>query len=266
MKGANMKKAYLIGMSDGKKASDRARLQQVCRQIQSLNLFDEVIIHPSVYVDRKTNRTLDPVIRGEIFMQLATNPDTTALFDVSGGELCNGVLPYLDWEKLANCNCTLYGYSDVSVLLNAIADKTTIKVWYFPVMTVENSEIQLKKLQKTLIEPISFMESLRGGNVRCTLKMAGTQYFSKTSVHTWLFESFSGRCKRIESSLTQYEQLGVFQSVKKVVVGRFNEIEENGEVEQLHQLFFELQKRYSFELEFREDIGHILEATPVFYG
>ena len=46
------------------------------------------------------------------------------IFDVSGGDLANEILPYLDFQTIAYGKKHFWGYSDLTTVLNAIYART----------------------------------------------------------------------------------------------------------------------------------------------
>ena len=48
----------------------------------------------------------------------------SAIFDISGGDLSNETLEYIDFEAIGRSDKTFYGYSDLSTVINSIYAKT----------------------------------------------------------------------------------------------------------------------------------------------
>ena len=66
---------------------------------------------------------------------------------------------------------------------------------------------------------------LIGGNIRCFLKLAGTEYFPDTSGKIILLEANSGNKHRIAAYMSQLEQMGVFSNAAGVLLGTFTELD-----------------------------------------
>ena len=58
------------------------------------------------------------------YMSFYKDDKIKAIFDISGGDVANGILPYLDYEQIANSEKMFWGYSDLTTVLNAIYKKT----------------------------------------------------------------------------------------------------------------------------------------------
>ena len=62
--------------------------------------------------------------RAEALMKFYRDEEIKGIFDVSGGDLANGVLPWLDYETIAKSGKMFWGYSDLTTVVNAITAKT----------------------------------------------------------------------------------------------------------------------------------------------
>lgn len=57
-------------------------------------------------------------------MSFYRDPEVKAIFDLSGGDIANEILPYLDFKIIARSHAVFWGYSDLTTILNAIYAKT----------------------------------------------------------------------------------------------------------------------------------------------
>ena len=57
-------------------------------------------------------------------MEFYKNDEIDVIFDISGGDIANGILPYLDYDVIANSSKLFWGYSDLTTVINAIYKKT----------------------------------------------------------------------------------------------------------------------------------------------
>ena len=62
--------------------------------------------------------------RAEDLMKFYTDDAIDAIYDISGGDLANGVLKYLDYDAIAKTDKTFWGYSDLTTVINAIYTMT----------------------------------------------------------------------------------------------------------------------------------------------
>ena len=70
--------------------------------------------------------------------------------------------------------------------------------------------------------------TLVGGNIRCLLKLAGTEYWPDMQDKILLLESWSGGVPKMVTYFSQLRQLGVFRQIKALLLGTFTEMEDRG--------------------------------------
>ena len=61
--------------------------------------------------------------RANALMDFYKDDEIKGIFDISGGDVANGILPYLDYDVIASSPKLLWGYSDLTTVLNAIYKK-----------------------------------------------------------------------------------------------------------------------------------------------
>lgn len=223
-----------------------------------------------------------PMEKASELMEFYKDHSIKAIFDISGGDLANTILPYLDYEQIAISPKQFWGYSDLTTVINAIYAKTQkVSVLYqirnlLYEYSVQQREdfIQIcfdKKLRDTGKEDsVKNMESYKkcagfitgenglyqfpyrfcqgealegiviGGNIRCFLKLAGTEYFPDVTDKILLLEARSGNAAQIVTYFSQLEQLGIFKKVKGILLGTFTQMER----EQRRPDVYSLLKRY----------------------
>ena len=119
-----MKKGDKIGIvacSNGLKESSRPEMEQLKITLENLGLtpvFSEYLYAK----DGAESGTRQQ--RAEALMKFYRDEEIKGIFDVSGGDLANGVLPWLDYEMIAKSGKMFWGYSDLTTVVNAITAKT----------------------------------------------------------------------------------------------------------------------------------------------
>lgn len=177
---------------------------------------------------------------GEL-MKFFLDPNIKAIFDISGGDLANGILDYLDFEVIKNNPKPFFGYSDLSVVLNAIYCKTGIKTYLYQIRNLigDFKDKQIEEFKNTMIKGRnnlltysyewiqgSFMEGIVvGGNLRCLLKLAGTEYMPDFTDKIIFLESLNGDVPKMVTYLTQCKQIGMFKKAKGIILGTYTEME-----------------------------------------
>ena len=56
-----------------------------------------------------------------------------AIFDVSGGDIANEVLPYLDFDTIRKANKPYFGYSDLTTVINSLYTKAGVSSYLYQV-------------------------------------------------------------------------------------------------------------------------------------
>lgn len=179
--------------------------------------------------------------RAAELMQLYTDPDVTAIFDISGGDMSNELLPYLDFDVIRNSEKTFYGYSDLSAILNATYAKTGKEavLWQIRNLLYQHGKEQRLDLINTLrqngndlydleyhfIQGATMEGTLIGGNIRCFLKLAGTEYMPDLHDKILLLEALNTCVPQLITFLSQLKQLHAFEQVNGILLGTFTKME-----------------------------------------
>lgn len=121
--------------------------------------------------------------RAQALMDFYRDDSVQAVFDISGGDIANGILPYLDYETIAAGDKRFWGYSDLTTVINAIYAKTGKPSVLYQICNLlyEHGEEQQKNVRDVLFEngedlfsfPYEFLQGeamegvVVGGNARC---------------------------------------------------------------------------------------------------
>lgn len=242
-----MTKIALTACSNGLEARKNPTVDALCDYLSSLGLtpvlspclYEKDPVHTSVFSGTAEERA-------EALMNFYRDPEVKAIFDLSGGDIANEILPHLDFETIAESSAVFWGYSDLTTILNAIYAKTgKSSVLYqacnlvseagaFRRPAFENTILQKKSdlfqifckyvQQGQIQSPLT--GTVVGGNIRCFLKLAGTEYWPDMQDKIFLLEAWSGTVPKMVTYLSQLQQLGVFRQVKAVLLGTFTEMEQ----------------------------------------
>ena len=191
------------------------QLEQVLKEM-GLN----VIWAPKLYRQESVFQASDSE-KAEMLMDFYRNDELVAIFDVSGGDLANGVLSYLDYDLMKRYPKPFFGYSDLSVVVNGLYTKTQ---WFKE--TLFHQKDTLFQFDVEWIQGETLEGELIGGNIRCFLKLAGTPYLPSFEKKILLLESYSGDVAKMATYLNQYKQMGVFEQINGLILGSFTEMEQ----------------------------------------
>ena len=176
-----------------------------------------------------------------------------------------------------------FGYSDLTVILNAIYEKSNIPTYLYQIRNFvgDFSRIQIKNFKETFIndcseELIRFnyewiqgnsMEGIIiGGNIRCFLKLAGTEYMPDFQDKILLLESMSGDAFKMNTYLNQYKQLGILEKVKGIVLGNFAEMQNKNIEPDIISILNSKMNEKQIPIIKTNDIGHNSDSKCVVLG
>jgi muramoyltetrapeptide carboxypeptidase len=179
--------------------------------------------------------------------QLFGDPRVQAILCAQGGDNCNAVLPYLDWELIARSPKIFSGISDITVLLNAINTRTGLVTFHgndvmwglgrtptaydldeFKACLVQGrtGAIPPARPRKT-VRPGVAEGRLLGGNLSCLRKLIGTPYWPDFTGAILFLECLGWDAPAIDCQLHHLRQLGVFEQVSGVLLGSISGLDDD---------------------------------------
>ena len=229
-------KVALVVCSNGKAREDKVKLDNLEKTLLDLGL---VPVYSNYLYKDEFGRSASSEIRSEELMRFFTDKSIKAIFDISGGDLSNEILDYLDYDIIKKNIKPFFGYSDLSVVLNAITVKTGEPTYLYQVLNIIGNENIRDSFKKTVMynEPDltniswNFFQGeeisgiVAGGNIRCFLKLAGTQYFPDLENRVLFLEGLGTTVESLITHLTQLKQMGVFDKISGLLLGTFTNIE-----------------------------------------
>ena len=233
--------------SNGKKKEDRVRLEKLEVVLKEMGL---VPVFSNYVYEGKFGRSASAKWRANEFMKFYEDDSIKAIFDISGGDLANEVLDYLDYKTICKNNKPFFGYSDLTTVLNGITTKTQQETYLYQIMNIIDNEERCVDFEETLIHnkdnltDISWQflqgESVEGivvgGSIRCFLKLAGTEYFPNVDNKVLFLEGMSTTIEGLITHLTQLKQIGVFNKISGLLLGTFTKIEQNLQNEDIYEI------------------------------
>lgn len=219
--------------------------------------------------------------RAQALMEFYADDEIKGIFDISGGDIANGILPYLDYEVIAACPKLLWGYSDLTTVINAIYTKTGKASVLYQIRNLiyDAKEQQTADFRNTVVEhgndlfqfDYRFIQKKEmqgivvGGNIRCLLKLAGTEYMPDFNDKILLLESHSGTVAQMETYLCQLQQLGAFDKVAGVLLGTFTEMEKETCIPTIEILVQKIAGK-DLPIAVTREIGHGTDAKAILVG
>ena len=271
-------KIGIVCCSNGQKQTYREKIKYLENTLLSIGL------HPifSDYIYEKEDIFSGTAKeRAKALMQFFIDDEIKGIFDISGGDVANGVLPYLDYEIIAKSPKMFWGYSDLTTIINAIYAKTGKESVLYQIRNLiyDHKEEQLRNFQNTFINKANDLFQIKyhfiqqkemrgivvGGNIRCFLKLAGTEYMPDLTDKILLLESYSGTVAKMETYLRQLQQLGAFEKTAGILLGTFTEMESARCMPTIETLVKEIAGK-DVPIAITKDIGHGTDSRAITIG
>ena len=269
-------KIALVVCSNGKNIEDKDRLEKLESILVEMGLVP--IFTKYIYKD-KFGRGAKAQVRVEELMSFYKNKEIKAIFDISGGDIANEVLDYLDYDVIKRNYKPFFGYSDLTTVLNTLGSQTNEVNYLYQILNIiEDKEIRTSfentfmKNEQTLLDinwkflqGSSVEGEVIGGNIRCFLKLAGTRYFPEVENKVLFIEGLGTSIEGLVTHLAQLKQIGVFDRISGLLIGTFTKIEKEISVEEL----FELVQEYipsSLAVAKTQEVGHAKNSKALKIG
>lgn len=205
------------------------------------NMGCNVIVGESITKRNKKFRFLSNAdnIRAREFMNFVEDPEVRAVIAARGGYGTIRILNYLDYNLISKDPKIYLGFSDITILLNAIHSKTGIITFHGPVANSRPNAFSFKILRTLLFEdefakaekinynftpddvisPGIAKGELVGGNLSSLITLLGTNYDFDTTNKILFFEEVSEPPYKVDRMLKQLELAGKLQELKGIIIG-----------------------------------------------
>ena len=260
-------KVAIVACSNGLIEKQKETIEKLSELLMGINMIP--ILSKHIYVEKSVFSGTGKE-RTESLMECYRNPEIQRIYDVSGGDLANEILPYLDYEVIQKSDKQFWGYSDLTTVINAIYTKTGKSSVLYQIRNFlydfsEEKRSRLFDFHCEFLQDTEMKGVLVGGNIRCLLKLAGTEYWPDMSGKVLLLEAMSGNVPKMVTALNQLKQMGVFDKINGILLGTFTEME----AECYSPSIEELVKQYAgpkVPIAKTYEIGHGLDAKAIEIG
>jgi muramoyltetrapeptide carboxypeptidase len=222
----------------------------------------------------------DDFHRAAQFNAMVTDEQVQAVMCARGGYGVLRILDLLDYDALASFAKPVIGFSDITALHRAILLRTGLKTFHGPMVTTlaRSDQTSLGAWYESLtgrfdlVPAFSKMRVLKhgaaegvltGGNLATLCHLVGTQYGAPFSEAILLLEDVGEAPYRIDRMLTQMKLAGMFDGLKGLVVGTF---EDCGPADALDALITERFVDMDIPIVSGAPIGHGIENLTVPLG
>lgn len=209
--------------------------------------------------------------RASILNDFYNDESIRAIFDVSGGNIANELLDYINYDSIKKHPKPFFGYSDLTTVINAIYKKTGNPSFLYQVKclvwenqktqtfnfnnSIINGQIDLYKIKWNFIRGSRIDGIVVGGNIRCLLKLAGTQYMPDFDDKVLFLESYGGDVGLMKTYLCQLDHIGALKKISGLLLGTFTKMEVNNEKPNIVELFLNILDK-SIPIAKTQDVGH----------
>ena len=211
-----------------------------------------------------------------------------AIILLDGGDSCNTIIDYLDYKMIKKHPKPLIGYSDITVLLEAIYKKTGMITFHGPSF-LSFGECYGQKCMDEFINTFekglfdSFLNStlrvirkgdckgkLIGTNLECSLYIVGTKYFPNMKNNILLVERYITTPSETYNHFYQLKQKGILDKISGLLIGynySFQSLESKRKTDiQMEDIAKDVCKDYKFPIYKCETFGHKISNVIIPIG
>ena len=109
-----------VGISACSNGQDPEYIPQIAELIKVFDKFGIEAVPAPHIVKRVDEFSGTDEERAADLMSFYRDDSIDAIYDISGGDLANGVLKYLDFDLISASDKAFWGYSDLTTIINAI--------------------------------------------------------------------------------------------------------------------------------------------------
>lgn len=263
----------LVGCSNTLDEMCSYQEEYVVKILSSLGL--SVKVSPTLYKASSSQQ------RAQVLMDMYRSPQVKAIFDISGGDLALGVLEYLDYDVIRDNPKPLWGYSDLTCVINALYQMTgqpqvlySMRNIFLDDTRLQEDEFrgamegdrQLFSPRWQMVQGTAMEGILVGGNIRCFLKLSGTKYMPTMENKVLFLESRSGDQNRIITMIEQLKLQGAFDRIKGLLLGTFTELDKRIGRSETISLIQKLVSKEGLPIAYTNDVGHGFDSKALKIG
>lgn len=226
---------YLISPSGA--VAEPARVELACKRLGELG-FKTAVDRAALAVHERFAGTDKQRLAGIARALKQKHPIVMA---TRGGYGLSRLLPFIDWQAVADSGKIFIGQSDFTVFNLALLAKTGASSYAGPTAVFDfgakkmddltaalftesmRGELEILSFESPDSDPVDARGVLWGGNLAMVASLVGTPYLPKIKGGILFLEDISEHPFRIERMLTQLWHAGVLARQKAIVLGRFTD-------------------------------------------
>ena len=224
---------------------------------------------PEEIFKRKRYLAGNDVLRARVINQFFSDPDIDGIICARGGFGSMRILDHLNWSTIRQNPKPFIGFSDnTAVLLSIIGETGNLVVHGPTVVSLANAKKEtidafyntlagsLDKIDVTngrILKSGKCTGVLKGGNLSTISHLLGTR-FQPDFKNTILFiEDIGESAYKIDRMLTQMKMAGLFEGIRGVIIGSFENCDNYGYIE---EILVEIYEEYNIPVLSGLDSGH----------
>ena len=218
--------------------------------------------------------------RARFVNQLFADKGVDAIICARGGYGSLRILPLLDYQAIADNPKVFIGFSDITVLLAALAERSGLATFHGPVVTSladasaetlnflmqavsSDAKLEIKVNQGKTIKPGSASAIVCGGNLTTLCHLVGTPFAPNFANKLLFFEDRAEAPYRIDRMLAHMKLAGCFENLAGIALGYF---EDCGPLNDVYNIVAETFRDKSFPILAGLDAGHGLNNRTLPFG
>lgn len=223
--------------------------------------------------------------KAEDMMNMFKDKEVKAIICLEGGQNCNTFIDLLDYDTIRQNPKIITGYSDITVLLQTIYNKTGLVTFHgstFVCFGEEDAEEKYREFEsafvnkkigkfitgnKKIIREGNVEGKIIGTNLGSMMYLLGTEYLPDMQDKVLLIESYRTSPNECQRRFAHLKQYGMFDKVKGIVVGYNYDLQKNGDIyPQMEEILLEYTKEYNFPIMKCNDFGHKIANSVIPIG
>ena len=256
---------------------DKKKFQQGLFFIEQLGFK---VFYPKTIFERKQYLAGSDVLRAQTLNAMFADPGIKGIICARGGYGALRILPLIDFDVISANPKIFIGSSDISVLLNALLNKSQLVSLHGPMIeSLAGASARTKlafrdillsgqKLTITSEHPVIINSGkasgvMAGGNLTTLCHLVGTPFEPDFSGQILLLEDIGEAPYRIDRMLTQMKLAGCFEKINGIVLGTFKGC---GEPDFVYQVFKDIFVNDRLPVLAGFDMGHDEPNLPIPFG
>ncbi len=187
--------------------------------------------------------------RANCVNQLFSDPGIDGIICARGGFGAMRILNYLDWDLIRKHPKAFIGFSDITAILMSIIEETGMPVIHGPsvvslagadqktldslVNTLSGKKETIEIPGAAVIKEGACLGILKGGNLSTLCHLMGTRFQPDFSDAVLFFEDIGEPAYKIDRMLTQMKMAGLFDNIRGVITGSFENCRNEEYIEEI---------------------------------